>query len=96
MLSFYFELYLIFLFDITSSKEYLLSFSSGNFLLVGPIGTHLGTLCKLALHMADIPIHHIDTSKQNTFFDGLRSAVRITGAEGKKLTVFFTVSSKNN
>lgn len=66
---------------------------SGNFLLIGPIGSHLGTLCKLALHVADIAIHFIDTSKQNTFLDGLRSAVRISGAEGKKLTVFFTVST---
>ena len=60
--------------------------------MIGPIGSHLGTLCKLALHVADIAIHFIDTSKQNTFLDGLRSAVRISGAEGKKLTVFFTVS----
>jgi dynein heavy chain len=61
-------------------------------LLVGPIGSHLGTLCKLALHVADLHTHHIDTSKQNTFFDGLRSAVRMTGAEGKTLTLTFDVS----
>ena len=61
-------------------------------MLVGPIGSHLGTLCKLALHVADLPIHPIDTSKQNTFFDGLRSAVRLTGSEGRIRTIFFSVS----
>ena len=67
-------------------------FFRGNFVLVGPVGSHLGTLCKLALHVADIPIHTVDTAKQNTFFDGLRSAVRLSGAEGKMLTLGFTVS----
>ena len=61
---------------------------------MGPIGSHLGTLCKLALHVADLDVHPIDTSKQNTFFDGLRSAVRMTGSEGKTLTLFFDVSAK--
>ena len=65
----------------------------GNLLMIGPIGVHLGTLCKLALHVADIAIHPVDTSKQNTFLDGVRSAVRLTGAEGKILTLFFTVST---
>ena len=70
---------------------HLCSFS-GNVLLIGPIGSHLSTLSRLALHISDIPIHAVDTSKQNTFLDGLRSAVRLTGAEGKVLTLFFTVS----
>ena len=70
----------------------LLFFFSGNFVLVGAVGSHLETLCKLALHVADIPIHHIDTKKQNTFMDGLRSALRMTGAEGKTLTLLFNVS----
>jgi dynein heavy chain len=73
-------------------NRHLYIYFSGNFVLVGPIGSHLGTLCKLALHVANIPIHNIDTKKRNTFFDGLRSAVRLTGAEGKRLTVFLTVS----
>ena len=63
--------------------------------MIGPIGSHLSTLCRLALHISDIPIHAVDTSKQNTFLDGLRSAVRQTGAEGKALTLFFTVSLSN-
>ena len=33
---------------------------------------------------------HIDTSKRNTFFDGLRSALRITGSEGKKINICFS------
>ena len=65
---------------------------SGNILMIGPIGAHLGTLARLALHISDIPVHAVDTSKHNTFLDGLRSAVRLTGAEGKVLTLFFTVS----
>ena len=60
--------------------------------MIGPIGSHLSTLCRLALHISDIPIHPMDTSKHNTFLDGLRSAVRLAGAEGKVLTLFFTVS----
>ena len=35
----------------------------------------------------------MDTSKQSNFFDGLRSAVRLSGAENKILTVVFTVST---
>jgi len=70
----------------------MFTISSGNIVLVGPIGSHLSTLIRLALHVSDLPIHPIDSSKQNTFFDGLRSAVRLTGSEGKVLTIFFTVS----
>lgn len=62
-------------------------------MLVGAIGSHLTTLVNLALHVADMPIHPMDTTKANTFFDGLRSAVRLSGTEGKMLTLMFTVSS---
>lgn len=62
-------------------------------MLIGSVGSHLSTLCRLALHVADIPIHKMDTSKQSNFFDGLRSAVRLSGAENKILTVVFTVST---
>ena len=79
----------------TESLHFLFSPAhSGNFLLIGPIGAHLTILAKLALHVADIPIHKVDTSKQNTFLDGLRSAVRLSGAEGKMLTLLFTVSQE--
>ena len=59
-------------------------------LLIGSVGSHLTTLCRLALHIADIDIFSIDTSKQNSFFDGLRSAIRVTGSEGKVLSVMLT------
>ncbi|XP_077977225.1 dynein axonemal heavy chain 8-like isoform X3 [Glandiceps talaboti] len=62
----------------------------GNLMLIGTIGSHLATLTKLALHVADMPSHPIDSSKPNTFFDGLRSAIRLTGTEGKMLTLVFT------
>ncbi|XP_055889444.1 dynein axonemal heavy chain 8-like isoform X3 [Biomphalaria glabrata] len=62
----------------------------GNMLLIGAIGSKLSTLCRLALHVADIPIHKIDTSKQSNFFDGLRSAIRLSGSEGKVIGLLFT------
>ncbi|XP_053397319.1 dynein axonemal heavy chain 5-like isoform X6 [Mercenaria mercenaria] len=62
----------------------------GNMLLVGAVGSHLTTLCQLALHVADVTTLKMDTSKQSNFFDGLRSAVRLTGSEGKILTLVFT------
>lgn len=72
----------------------VLSFvKGGHLLLIGAIGTHLSTLCRLALHVADLPILEIDTSRRNSFFDGLRSAVRLAGSEGKVLSVLLTVSS---
>ncbi|XP_060567478.1 dynein axonemal heavy chain 5-like [Ruditapes philippinarum] len=69
----------------------ILSFHhGGNMLLVGAVGSHLTTLCQLALHVADVNTLKMDTSKQSNFFDGLRSAVRLTGSEGKILTLVFT------
>lgn len=61
---------------------------NANIVLVGPIGSHLSTLCRLALHMNELEIHQMDTSKYSTFMDGLRSAIRMTGTEGKILTIF--------
>ncbi|XP_070190368.1 uncharacterized protein [Littorina saxatilis] len=69
----------------------ILSFHhGGNMLLIGAVGSHLSRLCRLALHVADIPIHKVDTSKQSNFFDGLRSAIRLSGSEGKIITLIFT------
>ncbi|WAR07684.1 DYHG-like protein [Mya arenaria] len=62
----------------------------GNMLIVGAVGCHLTTLCQLALHVADVQTLKMDTSKPSNFFDGLRSAVRLTGSEGKILTLVFT------
>ena len=64
---------------------------SGNLFMIGAIGSHLTTLVNLALHVADMPIHPMDSSRKNNFFDGLRSAVRLAGTEGKMLTLMFTV-----
>ncbi|KAK3577475.1 hypothetical protein CHS0354_032326 [Potamilus streckersoni] len=62
----------------------------GNILLIGAVGSHLTTLCQLSLHVADVPVQKVDTSKQSNFLDGLRSAIRLTGSEGKILTLMFT------
>lgn len=67
-------------------------FFRGNMLLVGPLGSHLSNLCRFALHIADIPIHKVDTSKQSSFFDGLRSAIRLSGSEDKVISLLLTVS----
>ena len=63
----------------------------GNVLLVGAIGAHLGSLARLALYMLDYHIHPVDCSSLNTFLDGLRSAVRQAGCDGKTTTVLLTV-----
>ncbi|KAK6187606.1 hypothetical protein SNE40_005595 [Patella caerulea] len=69
----------------------ILSFHhGGNMLLIGAVGSHLSTLCKLALHVANISIHKVDNSKQSNFFDGLRSAIRLSGSENKIITLLFT------
>lgn len=62
----------------------------GNALLIGSIGTHLNSLAALALYMLEYPIHPVDCSYPNTFLDGLRSAVRQAGCDGKTTTVLFT------
>lgn len=64
----------------------------GNSLLIGSIGTHLKSLAALALYMLEYPIHPVDCTYPNTFLDGLRSAVRQAGCDGKTTTVLFTVS----
>ncbi len=64
---------------------------SGNALLVGSIGTHLASLVRLVLYMVNIPIYHIDCSNKSSFFDGLRSAVRTAGCEGKRTALLLTV-----
>ncbi|XP_048577711.1 dynein axonemal heavy chain 8 isoform X3 [Nematostella vectensis] len=69
----------------------ILSFKNrGNALLVGAIGTHLHSLAHLAMYMLEYPIHPVDCSYPNTFLDGLRSAVRQAGCDGKTTTVVLT------
>lgn len=76
----------------SEKKTSCLSFR-GNVLLVGAIGAHLASLARLALYMLDYHIHPVDCSYSNTFLDGLRSAVRQAGCDGKTTTVLFTVKS---
>lgn len=64
----------------------------GNALLIGSIGAHLTSLVSLALYMLEYPIHPVDCSFPNTFLDGLRSAVRQAGCDGKTTTVLFSAS----
>ena len=45
--------------------------------------------------MLEYPIHPVDCTYPNTFLDGLRSAVRQAGCDGKTTTVLFTVSIRN-
>ncbi|XP_028415382.1 dynein heavy chain 8, axonemal-like isoform X2 [Dendronephthya gigantea] len=61
--------------------------NSGNLLLVGPIGSQLSDLAALALYMLEYPIHTIDCSYRGSFLDGLRSAVRRAGCDGKTTTI---------
>ena len=68
----------------------------GNALLVGSIGTHLTRLARLALYMLEYAVHPVDCSYPNTFLDGLRSAVRQAGCDGKTTTVLFTVSTPSH
>lgn len=70
-------------------------FNRGNALLIGSIGAHLTSLVSLALYMLEYPIHPVDCSFPNTFLDGLRSAVRQAGCDGKTTTVLFSVSAHN-
>jgi hypothetical protein len=65
--------------------------SSGNVLLVGPIGSQLSDLAALALYMLEYPIHTIDCSYRGSFLDGLRSAVRRAGCDGKTTTIMIKV-----
>lgn len=69
-------------------------FYRGNALLIGSIGAHLTSLVSLALYMLEYPIHPVDCSFPNTFLDGLRSAVRQAGCDGKTTTVLFSVSAQ--
>ncbi|GFN75495.1 dynein beta chain, ciliary [Plakobranchus ocellatus] len=78
------------IFHVVRMHRILSFYHGGNMLLVGAVGSHLSTLSRLALHVADIPIHKVDTSKQSNFFDGLRSAIRLSGSEGKVISLLFT------
>ncbi|XP_075124385.1 uncharacterized protein LOC142197756 [Leptodactylus fuscus] len=64
--------------------------NGGNALLVGCVGSHLTTLVKLALYMADIPLHALDISGNNSFMNSLKSAIQISAVEGKPTAILCT------
>nr|DBA26446.1 TPA: hypothetical protein GDO54_010703 [Pyxicephalus adspersus] len=68
----------------------LSSEKGGNALLVGCIGSHLTTLVKLALYVADIPLHVVDTSGHSNFISSLKSAIQISAVEGKPTAILLT------
>jgi len=61
--------------------------SKGHAVLVDIIGSKLDSLVRLTLYIAGYASHAIDSSTRDGLFDGLRSALRLAGAEGKKITV---------
>ncbi|XP_068697910.1 dynein axonemal heavy chain 8-like [Montipora foliosa] len=80
------------MFHVVRQHRILSYKNRGNALLIGSIGAHLSSLAKLALYLLEYPIHPVDCSYPNTFLDGLRSAVRQAGCDGKTTTVLFTAS----
>ncbi|XP_073531710.1 dynein axonemal heavy chain 5-like [Phyllobates terribilis] len=61
--------------------------NGGNALLVGCVGSHLSTLVKLALYVADIPLHALDISARNSVMSSLKSAIEISAVEGKPTAI---------
>ncbi|XP_068137634.1 dynein axonemal heavy chain 5-like isoform X2 [Hyperolius riggenbachi] len=68
----------------------LSSEKGGNALLVGCMGSHLSTLVKLALYVADTPLHAVDTSGHSNFINSLKSAIQISAVEGKPTAILLT------
>ncbi|XP_073445808.1 uncharacterized protein [Dendrobates tinctorius] len=61
--------------------------NGGNALLVGCVGSHLSTLVKLALYVADIRLHTLDISGKNSLMSSLKSAIEISAVEGKPTAI---------
>ncbi|CAJ0944424.1 unnamed protein product [Ranitomeya imitator] len=61
--------------------------NGSNALLVGCVGSHLPTLVKLALYVADIPLHALDISGKNSLMSSLKSAIEISAVEGKPTAI---------
>ncbi|XP_078503742.1 dynein axonemal heavy chain 5-like [Lissotriton helveticus] len=64
--------------------------NSGNLLLVGSVGSHLRTLVKLSLYMADVPLHPVDTSGHHNFMNSLKSAIQMSAVEGNATAILLT------
>ncbi|XP_033874385.3 dynein axonemal heavy chain 8-like [Acipenser ruthenus] len=63
---------------------------SGNLVIVNSPGSHLRTLLKLALYIADIPLQRVDTSQKAHFFNSLKSAVRHAATDRKVAALLLT------
>ncbi|XP_069461306.1 uncharacterized protein [Ambystoma mexicanum] len=63
---------------------------SGNLLLVGSVGSHLRTLVKLSLYVADVPLHPVDTSGHHNFINSLKSAIQMSAVEGNATAILLT------
>ncbi|XP_063775387.1 uncharacterized protein LOC134910927 [Pseudophryne corroboree] len=64
--------------------------NGGNALLVGCVGSHLSTLVKLALYVANIPLHVVDTSGHNNLINSLKSALQISAVDGRPTAILLT------
>ena len=64
-------------------------------MLVGMVGSKIDTLVQLALSVAAYPPHRMESSTRAGFYDGLRSALRLAGAEGRKLALSLSVSESS-
>ncbi|XP_031757885.1 dynein gamma chain, flagellar outer arm isoform X2 [Xenopus tropicalis] len=62
----------------------------GNVMLVGAVGSRLSTLVKMALYVADIPLHALDTSSHSNFINSLKSAIHTSAVEGKPTAILLT------
>ncbi|XP_029452717.1 dynein gamma chain, flagellar outer arm-like [Rhinatrema bivittatum] len=61
--------------------------NSGNILLVGTVGSHLRTLARLALYVADVLLHSVDPSGESNFINSLKLAVQMCAVEGKATAI---------
>ncbi len=56
-------------------------------IFVGSVGTRMSVLLRLVCRVANLTQFDIDFSSEDSFMDGLRSLVRMTGSEGRTLAV---------
>jgi dynein heavy chain len=61
-------------------------------LLIGNLGTHLTSLVKLAMYIADVHYQHLDCTKPSLFYDSLRAGVQAAGSDNMSVGVILTVT----
>ncbi|KAJ1151043.1 hypothetical protein NDU88_003830 [Pleurodeles waltl] len=64
--------------------------NGGNVLLVGSVGSHLRTLVKLSLYVADVHLYPVDTSGHHNFLNSLKSAIQMSAVEGNATAILLT------